>query len=220
MHPADRPGEGAESRLPRTALTQEQQEQRRALRQKMLALRDALPAAEVARRSAAICAHLQQLLPQLLPRPLAGLRIGFCWPVRNEPDLRPAIAAWQATGAQACLPVVIASDTPLAFRDWQAGDILEADRYGIPTPPSGPLVSPDILLLPCNAFDAAGYRLGYGGGFFDRTLAALQPRPLAIGVAYEEGRVATICPGEHDLPLVGVVTETGYWPGTIDSIRA
>lgn len=212
MRPADRPEGGAESRLPNAADTPVSiPPDRREWRRQLLAARLALPAEEVARRSALICQHLQTLLPSLLQRPLTGLRIAFCWPIQNEPDLRPAIAAWQAAGAQGCLPVVIAPGTPLAFRDWQDGDALEPDGYGIPTPASGPLVTPDVMLLPCNAFDNAGFRLGYGGGFFDRTLAVLQPSPLAIGVAYEESRVATINPGEYDLPLAAMVTEAGSW---------
>jgi 5,10-methenyltetrahydrofolate synthetase len=95
-----------------------------------------------------------------------------------------------------------------------------ADRYGIPTPSSGNFVTPDALLLPVNAFDAAGYRLGYGGGYFDRTLAALnsaqqpvRPRPLAIGVGFELARVGSICPEPHDLPLDAMVTERGVFVG-------
>lgn len=203
MHPADRPANSPE---PPPDAHAGGQMFRRILRRNCIAIREALPAAEVERRSASICQHLLTLFPEL-----AGRRIGFCWPVRNEPDIRPALAAFAAQGGHTCLPVVLAENSPLGFRDWQLGDALENDRYGIPTPSAGPLVTPEVLLLPCNAIDAAGYRLGYGGGFFDRTLAALTPPPLAIGLAYEEAWVASIRPGEHDQPLAAVVTEAGAW---------
>lgn len=84
-----------------------------------------------------------------------------------------------------------------------------ADRFGIPVPAYGDFVVPDVLLLPLNAFDDAGYRLGYGGGYFDRTLASIVPRPLAIGVGFTIGRVASIAPQPHDQRLDLIVTEDG-----------
>ena len=112
-------------------------------------------------------------------------------------------------GFTALLPVVVAPRTPLAFRAWDESTPLVEDRYGIPYPPQGPYLTPEALLIPVNAFDAAGYRLGYGGGFFDRTLAALSPRPLAIGVGFELARVESIAPEAHDIRLDAIVTETG-----------
>ena len=99
----------------------------------------------------------------------------------------------------------------LAFRAWRPGDTLVADRYGIPTPVHGAFVAPQALLLPVNGFDSAGYRLGYGGGFFDRTLAALDPPPLAVGVGFELSRVDSIDPQPHDQRLDAMVTEAGVW---------
>mgnify|MGYP001407156688 CR=1 FL=1 len=122
---------------------------------------------------------------------------------------REALAAWRAAGAVAALPVVNAPDQPLAFRPWFPETPLYFDRYGIPTPAEGPWVVPDVLILPLNAFDAQGYRLGYGGGFFDRTLAHLRPRPLAIGVGFEINRVASIAPEAHDQRLDWIFTEAG-----------
>ena len=88
---------------------------------------------------------------------------------------------------------------------------LYADRYGIPTPMAGDWLQPELILLPLNGFDAAGYRLGYGGGFFDRTLAALSPRPLAVGVGFEINRLESIHPETHDQRLDWLVTEAGVF---------
>jgi 5,10-methenyltetrahydrofolate synthetase len=83
------------------------------------------------------------------------------------------------------------------------------DRHGIPIPSAGEELRPNVVLLPLVAFDPQGFRLGYGGGYFDRTLAAMVPRPLAIGVGFELGRVADIRPQAHDIPLDATVTEAG-----------
>ena len=182
---------------------------RRALRKQLVERRLALPPEDCARLSAAICAHLKAGFPQL-----TGMRVGFCWPIQNEPDLRPLLAQWRATGRPgfaALLPVVVAPATPLAFRAWDDRTPLIEDRYGIPYPPEGEFVRPEALLIPVNAFDAAGFRLGYGGGFFDRTLAALTPRPLTIGIGFELARVESIVPAAHDVALDAVVTEAGVF---------
>ena len=110
--------------------------------------------------------------------------------------------------------MVLEENAALAFRSWTSETPLVPDRYGIPTPNAGAFIRPEALLLPVNAFDAAGYRLGYGGGYFDRTLAALyspSQRPLAIGVGYELARVDSIRPEAHDLPLDAIVTEQGVF---------
>jgi 5,10-methenyltetrahydrofolate synthetase len=86
---------------------------------------------------------------------------------------------------------------------------MTVDPYGIPIPATPPAPPPDVLLIPLVAFDAAGYRLGYGGGYFDRTLAALDPRPLSVGVGFELARVADLQPAPHDIPLDRIVTEAG-----------
>ncbi len=182
-------------------------ERRRTLRRQLIELRLALPTARCTELSKAICAHLQQNFPQL-----ANLRVGFCWPVKNEPDLLPLMEAWHLgalPGFKALLPVVVETGSALAFREWAPDLPLIADRYGIPTPASGEFLTPQALLLPVNAVDAQGYRLGYGGGFFDRTLAALTPKPLAIGVGYEMARVESIQPEVHDMRLDALVTEAG-----------
>lgn len=177
---------------------------RRALRREMVHRRLALTAEMHGEFSAAIVAHLLAELPELATRVVA-----FCWPVKNEPDVRGALAVWRRQGGQTVLPVVVEEGAPLAFRSWQPDTPLVPDRYGIPTPVSGDWLSPEAILLPLNAFDAAGYRLGYGGGYFDRTLAALSPRPLAIGVGFEMNRVESIRPEPHDQRLDWIVTEAG-----------
>lgn len=173
---------------------------RRALRRDMVARREALGAAEHEALSARIVGHLRSALP--VPRVFA-----FCWPIKHEPDVRAIVAFWVAQGARASLPVVVAEDSPLRFREWTATTPLEADRYGIPTPTAGEFLQPDLILLPLNGFDAAGFRLGYGGGYFDRTLAALSPRPLAVGVGFEINRLDSIRPEAHDQRLDWLVTE-------------
>jgi 5,10-methenyltetrahydrofolate synthetase len=175
---------------------------RRALRRDMVARRAALSEAEHDALSARIVEHLLAALP--VPRIVA-----FCWPIKHEPDVRAVVEWWTALGAQAALPVVVAEDAPLAFRVWTADTPLAPDRYGIPTPVAGEFVQPDLILLPLNGFDGAGYRLGYGGGYFDRTLAALAPRPLAVGVGFETNRLDSIRPESHDQRLDWIVSEAG-----------
>lgn len=175
---------------------------RRALRREMVARRGLLDDAAHRELSSRIVAHLRAALP------LPGI-FAFCWPIKHEPDVRALIPHWQGAGAQAALPVVVEPEAPLAFRLWQSDTRLVEDRYGIPTPADGPFVQPDLLLMPLNGFDADGYRLGYGGGFFDRTLAALRPRPLAVGVGFECNRLLSIRPQSHDQRLDWLVTEAG-----------
>lgn len=182
-------------------LTEDNTASRRDLRRDMVRRRQALPAAEHARLCAAIAGHLHSL-----PRPAS---VAFCWPIKHEPDLRAVVEAWHAAGCRLCLPVVVEENAPLRFRAWVPGEALQPDRYGIPTPVDGDWLLPEMILLPLNGFDAAGYRLGYGGGFFDRTLAALQPRPLAVGVGFEINRLPTIRPQAHDQRLDWLVTEAG-----------
>lgn len=177
---------------------------RRQLRRDMVARRAALSNTEHDALSARIADHLAAALPR--PRIVA-----FCWPIKHEPDLRAAIDRWRDQGTQAALPVVMAEATPLAFRAWDVDTPLAPDRYGIPTPTAGEFVVPDLILLPLNGFDGAGYRLGYGGGYFDRTLAALHPRPLAVGVGFEINRVDSIRPEIHDQRLDWLVSEEGAW---------
>jgi 5,10-methenyltetrahydrofolate synthetase len=140
---------------------------------------------------------------------LGGLCIGFCWPFRGEPDARFAVRRWRATGSDAALPVVVAPRTPLAFRQWWPGAPMEAGVYDIPYPVDTPERIPQAALVPVVGFDPEGYRLGYGGGYFDRTLAALETRPVSIGLGHELARLKTIHPQPHDIAFDYMVTEAG-----------
>jgi len=141
--------------------------------------------------------------------PLAGGRIAFCWPCKREFDARFAVRHFRDRGASAALPEVVASGRPLRFRKWWPGAPMARGIYDIPFPNGTEEVAPDAALVPMNAFDRAGFRLGYGGGYFDRTLAALAPRPIAIGIGFERFRLDTIHPQPHDIAMDFVVTEAG-----------
>jgi 5,10-methenyltetrahydrofolate synthetase len=177
---------------------------RAALRREKIAARQALPTEDHRQASARILDHLAALL---LPRP-AGT-IAFCWPVRAEVDCRPLVQQLSDAGWRAAMPVVVTPAAPMQFRSWQPGAPMITDRHGIPIPDTAVSETPDILLLPLVAYDAAGYRLGYGGGYFDRTLADCVTRPLTIGVGFASCAVATIHPEPHDIPPDWIVTELG-----------
>ena len=148
--------------------------------------------------------HLDTLLGDV-----TGLIISGWWPIRGELDLRPWLAGLANRGARAALPLVAERAQPLIFRPWATGTAMERGFWNIPVPVAGPEIAPDIVLAPVVGFDAAGYRLGHGGGYFDRTLAALHPRPFVIGVGLQEARLATIFPQPHDIRLDAIVTEQG-----------
>lgn len=177
---------------------------RATLRRERIAARMALPAAAHRSASVAIRHHLTELL-----LPLRAGTIAFCMPIRAEVDCRPLVEHLIALGWQAAMPVVRETAAPLEFRGWTPDAPMTVDPYGIPIPAAGRQAHPDVILLPLVAFDAAGYRLGYGGGYFDRTLAVMQPRPLAVGVGFDLGAIEDIRPERHDVPLDRIVTESG-----------
>ena len=177
---------------------------RAGLRREKLAARLALDPAAHAALSSCLGRHLAALLLPLAPQTLA-----FCAPVRGEFDARPLASDLIQRDWRAAMPVVTAVGAPMGFHAWTPSAAMSSDRYGIPIPADGAALMPDIVLLPLVAFDAQGFRLGYGGGYFDRTLAAMVPRPQAIGVGFELGRVADIRPQAHDIRLDAVVTEAG-----------
>jgi len=163
---------------------------RRAERERLIALRQGLPAAQRHNWSAQIDAALRGILAK---RP--GI-LGVYWPFRAEFDPRP-------------LPVVIDKKCPLEYRAWRPGDKLVDGVWNIPIPEKRDIVTPALVLAPLVGFDEACYRLGYGGGYFDRTLAVLSPRVFAIGVGFEVQRIATIYPQSFDIAMDLIVTETG-----------
>lgn len=177
---------------------------RAALRREKIAARLAMPAAAHREASARALDHLATLLK---PRPPGT--IAFCWPIRAEVDCRPVIAELLAAGWQAAMPTVESVAAPMRFLAWAPDMLMREDPHGIPVPAHAFPAVPDVLLLPLVAFDAAGYRLGYGGGYFDRTLAVCVPRPLTIGVGFAAAAVASIAPAPHDIPLDFIVTELG-----------
>jgi len=147
-----------------------------------------------------------------LRRAIAGLgarTIGFYWPFRGELDARPLVRELIAAGMTAALPAVVQPKTPLEFRRWAPGMALEHGVYNIPVPKERDLLEPEVLIVPLVGFDAEGYRLGYGGGYYDRTIASFTTKPYAIGVGFELSRLATIYPQPHDIPMNAILTEGG-----------
>lgn len=178
---------------------------KRALRAALLERRQAQPDRD--RLSARICSALAPLLD--------GARIvALYWPIGAEVDPRPALDALAARGVVTCLPRIVAPAQPLAFHRWRPGDPLLEGRLGTAEPAAtAPLVTPDHLVVPLVGFDARLYRLGYGGGYYDRTLAALrrQGRAQAIGVAFACQEVDRVPAGRYDQRLDKIVTETGLF---------
>lgn len=167
-------------------------------------------------RAAAIAARAGQdpaLGVHLAERLLASWRFrpgsviaGF-WPLVGEIDIRPLLLALAGRGHPIVLPVTPARGNPLSFQRWRPGDVLIRERFGTVRPTGEPMV-PDLLLVPLLAFDGRGRRLGYGGGFYDRTLAGL-PGRVAIGCAFAAQRVDCVTADVHDIPLQAVATERG-----------
>lgn len=132
--------------------------------------------------------------------------LGVYIPMRGEPDVRQAYAELAAAGVQLALPVIIGDNAPLQFVSWTPGEALRKDRFGTDIPlADNALLQPQALLIPCLGFNADCFRLGYGGGFYDRTLTA-EPRPRTLGVAYALGEV-DFASEVYDIALDAVVTE-------------
>ena len=154
--------------------------------------------------------HLQEVLRVWL----AGRQetaIGAYWPIKGEFDALPALFRWSEASdtRRVGLPVVNRETGELRFHLWYPGCEMEADAYGIPKPRNTPSFEPGLLLVPCVGYGPAGVRLGYGGGFYDRTLARLQPRPVTVGLAYSHGFMPWLQAEPHDVPLDAVLNEDG-----------
>jgi len=146
--------------------------------------------------------------------------ISLYWPFLGEPDLRGWMSAAATHGATCALPVVLGKRQPLVFRTWAFGEPLERGVWNIPIPSKGKEVRPDIVIAPVVGFDSECFRLGYGGGFYDRTLALLQPAPLIIGVGFELQKIETIYPLKHDIPMDCVVTDATIRRGSASQRRS
>ncbi len=140
------------------------------------------------------------------------LVLGAYWPFRGEPNLHPWLEEFRRRGGRTALPVVKAKGAPLVYRLWAQGARMSRGVWNIPIPADGEEVVPDMMLAPLVGFDRAGYRLGYGGGFFDRTLAAFSHRPKVIGVGYDDAAIETIYPQWHDIPMDLIITESSRKP--------
>ena len=187
-----------------TSLPADLKARRRAERAMLIARRLAAPAVDHARWSALIEASLHEGFGAL-----EGMIVGFCWPFQGEFDARPFVTDLRRRGARAVLPAVVAKAQPLEFREWWPGVAMVEGVYDLPVPDATSSLTPDALLIPALGVGSQGDRLGYGGGYFDRTLAALRPKPIAVGLAFELSRIATIEPQAHDVFMDFIVTEGG-----------
>ncbi len=177
---------------------------RKEKRAELIATRMALPVEERTRVAAEVAAQLDQLIPSS-----RDTMVSVYWPFRGELDLRDWMRSAVARGLRMALPVVVEKGQPLIFREWVPGARLTRGVWNIPIPADGPEVIPDVLIAPFVGFDPQRYRLGYGGGFFDRTLAALKTPRRVIGVGHPSGALPTIHPQAHDIPMDMIVTGTG-----------
>jgi 5-formyltetrahydrofolate cyclo-ligase len=186
------------------ALSDELKQWRKAQRAGLLARREAATDAQRLAWNDAITSLLAASFPML-----QSMTVGFYWPYRGEFDARFAIRRLRESGARVALPVVLQKGAPLEFREWWPGVPMTKGVFDLPIPMGTDVVTPGALLIPPIGFDSHGYRLGYGGGYFDRTLAAMTPQPLKIGVAFELSRIPTIQPQPHDVPMDFIATEAG-----------
>lgn len=189
---------------------------RKALRQSLLKAREAWSGSQAqAEAQSVLSRHLQDLLLALEPACL-----GLYWPIRGEFNPRPVALALQGQlNVPLALPWAFKSDTTgttdaakgarMEYRAWDGSEPATQDECGIPSP-QGKSVSPDVLLVPCVGYSASGFRLGYGGGYFDRYMAA-HPHVTAVGVAWREALLddTQLAPQPHDQPLMLIVTPNG-----------
>jgi 5-formyltetrahydrofolate cyclo-ligase len=175
---------------------------RQTARAKLIAMRQSLP--DRVERERVLGARVGRWL-----RTMPTKRVAFYWPLRGEPDLRSTLAAWLAEDAQrtAGLPVVVGK--LLEFAPWTPGAPMKDGDFGISIPATAERFAPQVVLVPCVAIDLQRYRLGYGGGFYDRTLASLAVRPVTVGIAFDVARINSIGPQPHDVRLDLAITESG-----------
>ncbi len=173
-------------------------------RGRLIKARQSLPEEERERLGREVLEQVDCAFPRL-----SSALIGFTWPFKAEIDSRDFVTRKVEEGASAALPVVVKKNHPLEFWRWRPGDRLDTGVLGIPIPAERDVVEPSVLLVPLLGFDSAGYRLGYGGGYYDRTLESYQRRPYAIGVGMTAFQLDSIQPQPHDIPMDAIVTENG-----------
>ena len=189
-------------------------EEKRALRKQLIEQRLAMP--DRLQR----CELLQRVMRiWLVNRP--DTVMGAYWPIKGEFDPLPALHRWKEDGElldepqlrRIGLPVVDKMHKTLKFHAWHPGCPMEEDAYGIPKPKDTEVIVPTLLFVPCVGYGPGGYRLGYGGGFYDRTLASLEPRPYTVGLGFTHGFIGDLEPEPHDIPLDAILNDNGVvWP--------
>ncbi len=177
---------------------------RKAERKRLISARLEEAADVRARLAQNIAVELDQIIA-----PAKERIISVYWPFRGEIDLRDWMRSAFDKGAQIALPVVVEKHQPLQFREWTPDTAMERGIWNILQPANPALITPNVVISPLVGFDPACFRLGYGGGFFDRTLAAMENRPLVIGVGSNCGAIASIFPQPHDVPMDVIVTGAG-----------
>ena len=150
----------------------------------------------------AIILKLHHILKDMEPSTLA-----FYWPFKGEIDCRGLIAELLQQGWQAALPAVIKENSPLEFRLWTPETSMISGVWKIPVPQTRMIVEPKVMLIPLVGFDDDHYRLGYGGGYYDRTLAEIKSSPMKIGLGFEQARLTTIYPQRYDIAMDVILTE-------------
>jgi 5-formyltetrahydrofolate cyclo-ligase len=175
---------------------------RKLVRVDLIQRRTALPSDIRRRLRESACARLVEAVDLR-----AFVVLGFCWPIRGEFDVRGIAKEYLASGGQLALPVVVQRSAPVEFWRWHPGMPMQKGVWNIPIPKQRDILTPDVVIVPLVGFDGSGYRLGYGGGYFDRTLASAVPRPYAIGLGYADSALQTIYPQPHDIPMNLIVTD-------------
>lgn len=140
---------------------------------------------------------------------IPGTSLAVYWPIRGEPDLRPWMTDADAVGVRVLLPVVVTKDAPLEFHRWSPGCSMSRGLWNIPVPADGAAATPDIVISPLVGVDTHLFRLGNGGGYYDRTLASLEPMPKVIGVGLAGCQIKTIYPMPWDIPMDAIVLSDG-----------
>jgi 5-formyltetrahydrofolate cyclo-ligase len=182
-------------------------EWRKSERQRLLAMRAALDPEARAAAAARILPFAHEAI-----RRHGARAVGLYWPIKSELDFRMLAEQLTRDGIATALPVILEKGTPLAYWQWSPGEPLERGFWNIPVPRQRRPIHPDAVLAPTVGFDRAGYRLGYGGGYFDRTLAQADRPSLAIGIGLDFARLDTIWPQPHDIPMDVIITELGREP--------